>query len=291
MIEREIQLYIEEQLSGARGRQVRISGCSPVGGGSINRSFQISTDDGQCFFAKINDSRQYPGLFKEESKGLKFLQQFVCTPRIILEGEAGNRQLLVLEWIEPAARTDRFWRCFGEDLARLHQQSQPLFGFSSDNYMGALRQLNTPHHNWVDFFVACRLRPQTELALSRGLLPSAWMARFEELYQVLPSVFPDEKPGLLHGDLWSGNFICNQQAGVTLIDPAVYFGHRSMDLAMTTLFGRFDRKFYESYQYHFPTTGNEEEQWQIANLYPLLIHLNLFGTSYLSPIRDALARY
>ncbi|MBK5270723.1 MAG: fructosamine kinase family protein, partial [Bacteroidia bacterium] len=166
-----------------------------------------------------------------------------------------------------------------------------LFGFAEDNYMGALPQLNVQKNNWPDFFIHCRLQPQIKLALERHFLQAKHIDGFENLYLRLSSVFNDETTALLHGDLWSGNFMCNENSHPVLIDPAVYYGNRNMDLAMTTLFGGFDKLFYESYNYHFPFPNNYAEQWEICNLYPLLIHLNLFGSGYLSQIESILRKF
>jgi fructosamine-3-kinase len=135
------------------------------------------------------------------------------------------------------------------------------------------------------------LQPQLNLALSKNLLQKNHVDSFYSLAQKLDSIFNIEPPSLLHGDLWSGNFMCNDSSSPVLIDPAVYFGHRSVDLGMTTLFGGFDQLFYDAYNYHFPLPSNYREQWEVANLYPLLIHLNLFGSSYLHDIAAILKRY
>ncbi|HKB43117.1 MAG TPA: fructosamine kinase family protein, partial [Chitinophagaceae bacterium] len=166
-----------------------------------------------------------------------------------------------------------------------------LFGFAEDNYMGALPQMNTQKENWIDFFIHCRLQPQIKLAVEKKLIRAKHIATFENLYSKLLFIFNDENSSLLHGDLWAGNFMCNENSQTVLIDPAVYFGHRSMDLAMTTLFGGFDKLFYESYNYYFPFPHNYDEQWEICNLYPLLIHLNLFGSSYLGQIESILRKF
>jgi Fructosamine-3-kinase len=143
----------------------------------------------------------------------------------------------------------------------------------------------------VSFFVRRRLQPQIEIARVNQLLHAKHLTAFENLYHELGNIFNNEQPSLLHGDLWSGNFMCDQNSGPVLIDPAVYFGHRSMDLAMTTLFGGFERSFYESYNHHFPFPNNYDEQWDVCNLYPLLIHLNLFGSGYLSQIENILRKF
>jgi fructosamine-3-kinase len=157
--------------------------------------------------------------------------------------------------------------------------------------MGSLPQANGWRETWVEFFRAQRLEPQVKMAAAAGLLPARWADRFENLYRSLPAIFPEERPSLLHGDLWSGNFLCTHQQEPVLIDPAVCYGHRAADLGMTTLFGRFNQAFYDAYHHHLPLPENHEEQWEIANLYPLLIHLNLFGGSYLTSITETLKRF
>lgn len=287
----------------------------PVGGGSINETFQVSTKDNTSgmglfenypipgrnandgpsaserssqgrWFCKFNDSVKYPGLFVTESRGLDLLarQNIVRIPLTIACTVLDERQVLILEWIPQGTPDTRFWRLFGEQLAALHHITGPQFGLDHDNYMGALPQTNTPNPSWPDFFIHQRLEPQVRLASDNGLLPHTARDQFQRLYRQLPALFPPEPPSLLHGDLWSGNFLCDDQNRPVLIDPAVYYGHRSIDLAMTTLFGGFDQPFYDAYTWHYPLPSNYRQQWTIANLYPLLIHLNLFGTSYLPNI-------
>jgi protein-ribulosamine 3-kinase len=264
---------------------------------------QATTEGGQAakspgqWFCKINDAALYPGLFAKERDGLALLgaQHAIRVPAVIacetIATSEGPKQVLVMEWIEPGVRTEGFWRLFGEQLARLHQVTQDSFGLSDNNYMGALPQDNELSPNWVDFFIQQRLAPQIRLAADRGLLGQEVIRQFERLYKVLPGIFPDVAPSLLHGDLWSGNFLCDTEGQPVLVDPAVYFGHRGMDLAMTTLFGGFERGFYESYAYYSPFPANYREQWDICNLYPLLIHLNLFGKSYLGSILDTIQTF
>lgn len=258
----------------------------PISGGSINGAFQIATDSNNRWFAKFNDAHHFPHLFVTESRGLSLLQQtgIFHTPNTIACTQIGNTQVLILDWIDEGPQTPAFWHNFGESLARLHQTTSPFFGLEENNYMGALPQDNTPSSEWVEFFMQNRLIPQIQLAANKGLLDKTFLKHFERLYNFLPEIFPPEPPSLLHGDLWSGNFLCNANSAPVLIDPAVYYGHRSIDLGMTTLFGGFDPVFYDAYHHHYPLPANHRLQWQISNLYPLLIHLNLFGRSYLSNI-------
>jgi len=266
---------------------------SPVGGGSINHTWRVNTNTKAQYFCKLNSAKKFPGLFRCEQQGLELLgkQQVIRVPQVIACTETGDHQLLLLEWIEQGIKTESFWQLFGKQLAALHQVTGSYFGLDSDNYMGALPQHNNPSGNWCDFFAMQRLEPQVRMAVNRGLLPDGYVPRFEKLYRKLPSLFPAEPPALLHGDLWSGNYLCDAQGQPVLIDPAVYYGHSSVDMAMTTLFGGFDELFYKAYQYYRPLPPGYREQWEIANLYPLLIHLNLFGTGYLADIVHTVRRF
>lgn len=264
-----------------------------IGGGSINDTYEVRVDDHSKFFLKINSAKKYPGLFEEEKSSLEFLRQqkIILVPAVILSDEIDDHQLLLLEWIEGGIKSEKFWKTFGEQLAALHHVTNLYFGFEENNYMGALPQINRQHTNWIEFFIHCRLQPQIELGKEKHLLQAKHLEAFENLYRHLPMIFNHEPSSLLHGDLWSGNYMCNEDSKPVLIDPAVYFGHRSMDLAMTTLFGGFDKIFYESCNYHFPFPKNYTEQWDVCNLYPLLIHLNLFGVGYLNQIESILKRF
>ncbi len=292
MLPAPVQLYIEQWLIDTMNGIRPTLRCTPVGGGSINQAYRIETGK-YYFFCKINAITKYPSLFANEQKGLVLLakQQVIRVPQVLAIGEAGDYQVLVLEWIEQGLRTDSFWKNFGEQLAALHQKKGAQFGLDTDNYMGSLPQYNTPATSWTDFFIHCRLQPQIELALANRLLEPAHIKMFEKLYVKLPDLFNEEPPCLLHGDLWSGNYLCSEDGWPVLIDPAVYYGHRSIDLAMTTLFGGFSEAFYASYHYHYPLPVNYRQQWGVCNLYPLLVHLNLFGKSYLADILHTIRNY
>ncbi len=284
---------IKELISKQLNEPIGSLGLIPVGGGSINSTWRLTINGQQNYFLKVNSATKFPGLFELEKKGLEFLAKQNCllTPTVISSDTIDNYQLLLLEWIQSGIRNENFWKKFGEQLATLHRVTNERFGFDEDNYMGSLPQANNFTVNWSDFFIQCRLQPQIKLAIDRTLLQKTHVASFESLFKNLDSIFPVEMPALVHGDLWSGNFRCNDQSLPVLIDPAIYFGHRSMDLGMTTLFGGFDKAFYEAYHYHFPLPSNYGDQWEVCNLYPLLIHLNLFGSSYLYEIEGTLKRF
>jgi protein-ribulosamine 3-kinase len=279
-----LQLFLSQLLN------TDIKEIQTISGGCINETYKVKTSE-RIFFCKTNSASKFPRLFEKEKNGLELLahQKIIRVPNVIICNEADDRQILILEWIEESRKTNGFWKTFGEQLAALHQTTNDKFGLIGDNYMGSVVQPNSVQVNWVDFFITRRL--QSLIKLCQHYLTIKHYHHFENLYKRLPTIFNEEKPSLLHGDLWSGNFMCDDTKAPVLIDPAIYFGHRSVDLAMTTLFGGFHSLFYESYHYHFPLPSNYKEQWKVCNLYPLLIHLYLFGRSYLSQIEQTLEEF
>ncbi|NJO25611.1 MAG: fructosamine kinase family protein [Bacteroidia bacterium] len=265
----------------------------PVGGGSINETYRVQLNRQQYYFLKLNSAIPYSDFFEKEKQGLAFLRQksILRVPDVIENIKGDMTQLLLMEWIDAGEKTKNFWASFGKKLAMLHQVSDNMFGFETDNFIGALPQSNKPYQSWSDFYVQCRLMPQVIKGVEKNLLDKIHLRSFETLYRKLNSIFNEEKPSLLHGDLWSGNYMCDKNEQPVLIDPAVYFGHRSIDLGMTTLFGGFHNIFYDAYHHHYPFPENYRDQWEVSNLYPLLIHLNLFGSSYLPGINAILKKY
>ena len=263
-----------------------------VGGGCINATYKIITPN-KLYFCKINSASKLPHLFEKEKNGLLTIekQNIIQTPKIIDCFIESDHQFLILEWIEEGIKNQQFWKLFGQQLAGLHQATSEQYGLDENNYMGGVPQKNNLHQDWISFFIDERLQPMLISCRQKGLLSQKHEEQSERLYQRLPEIFNKEKPALLHGDLWSGNYMCSKQGKPVLIDPAVYFGHRSIDLAMSTLFGGFDKSFYEAYRYHSPFPDNHLEQWKVCNLYPLLIHLFLFGSSYLSQIEQTLNQF
>lgn len=284
---------IKNFLSDKLGSAITSLEFIPVGGGSINQTFKLTTNTKHHFFCKINSSTEFPLLFQKEKNGLELLgaQKIIRVPEVLGLLEVENQQVLVLEWIDQEVPNDRFWEKFGISLAMLHQVSSPVFGLEEDNYMGALPQYNQFMDNWADFFIRQRLEPQVKLAVDKGLLSGKESSEFEKVYRAISSVFPSSVASLLHGDLWSGNFLCDDQYQPVLIDPACYYGDRSIDLGMSTLFGGFDGRFYDSYMHFSILPLGYKQQWELCNLYPLLIHLNLFGRSYLASILHTIKRY
>ena len=283
---------INKQLSALLHQNNLTLKLEAVAGGSINKTYKIATTN-KFFFCKINSATKFPQLFQKEEAGLQQIKDQHCikTPAIISNLIENDEQILILEWIDEGEKTISFWKRFGEQLAQLHHSTNNYFGLNENNYMGAVPQLNHQQNSWVKFFIENRLQPIIKNCFDKNLLSKKHLINFEKLYTLLPAAFNEEPPALLHGDLWSGNFLCNKNSEPVLIDPALYYGHRSTDLAMTTLFGGFHQSFYESYHFHFPLPANYPEQWEACNLYPLLIHLQLFGKSYLPNIENILQQF
>lgn len=292
MLSTAIQSAIASVLSKHLGKSVSINYIKPVGGGCINHSVWVTTTAGD-FFVKVNDARRYPQMFEAEAKGLQLLAaaNTIKIPEVIACGKTSGESFIVLEYIQPGARSHKFWENFGESLANLHRITAPRFGLDHDNYIGSLPQSNTQHVNWVSFFIHERLQKQVALATDSQLLTSMHLKQFERLYTLLPALFPKESPALLHGDLWSGNFITATNGEACLVDPAVYYGSREMELAFTQLFGGFHQRFYAAYQAAFPLHPGFSQRVDLYNLYPLLVHLNLFGRSYLGQIQAVVGNF
>jgi len=268
-----------------------------VRGGDINRCRLIELSNGERLFLKENRDAP-PLMFAAEATGLQALRAAnACrVPDTIAAGyPCADSHFLLLEYIEPGERTPAFWERFGTELAQLHRWRSAdfvHFGFPEDNFIGLTPQQNNGSERWIPFFRERRLGYQVELAKSRGLLSGELLAALGRLLNRLESfLIEPETPSLLHGDLWSGNFLAAAFGEPVLIDPAVSYGHREADLAMTQLFGGFDPRFYAAYGQAYPLDSGYADRMPIYNIYHLLNHLNLFGSSYEESIRQILRRY
>jgi fructosamine-3-kinase len=275
-------------IEGALG--ARVARSERIGGGDINEAYRLTTSDGRSVFAKLNP-RAPSGLFEAEAHGLEWLAQAGApVPRVLGVGPA-TAPCLLLEWAEPGARQRDFDERLGRALADLHRAGAPCFGLERDNFIGVLPQDNRPAPNWATFYAERRLAPLLELARRRGVADAALAAAGQRLITRLDElVGPAEPPARLHGDLWGGN-LCSRAGRPLLIDPAVYGGHREIDLAMMRLFGGFHERVFSAYRESFPLSPGAAERVALYQLYPLLVHLCLFGAGYLGQVRRVLALY
>lgn len=263
-----------------------------IGGGDINEARFLETSQGP-FFLKMNAQPGAIRMFEKEAQGLRLLGDTgaIRVPRALGAGEAEGYAFLILEYIKEDARNQQFWENFGRALAELHRHTSQQFGLDHSNYIGSLPQSNHQHDSWAEFYILERLEPQASRAITdRGLWPGA-VSDFDKLYKRIAETCPAEPPALIHGDLWSGNFISASNATPVLIDPAVSFSHREMDLAMSRLFGGFSPYFYEAYEAAFPCRPGLDERIDIYQLYYLLVHVNLFGGGYVKPAQNIVERY
>jgi fructosamine-3-kinase len=262
----------------------------PVGGGCIHQTGRFD-HSGKSYFLKW--SSRAGKMFETEEKGLKMLEMAndIVVPQVVGRGNVGGTDFLCLEFVSSGSVTSEFWKSFGRQLASLHRHTQAHFGLSHDNFIGRLSQPNKVNPDWVNFFITCRLVPQLEMAYANGLIGKEVVHQFDKLIAKLDQLMPLEEPALLHGDLWSGNFIANQYGRAVVFDPAVYYGHREAEIAFTKLFGGFDNSFHKAYQEIFPLQSGHIEREGLFNLYPLLVHINLFGASYLTGVLQTLKRF
>ena len=269
----------------------KVSSFSIVGGGSINNAYKVTTGKGVYFIKTYRGIRDF---FELEAKGLELLRNAneLIIPEVVGFGEIEGLSYLVMKFIEGGARRGDFWNNFGHKLAALHNHSHPQFGIDYSNYIGSLPQQNKLTTTWIDFFIHQRIEPQLQLAKKAGLLSPQFLNDFESLFKKLNSILPALTPSLVHGDLWSGNFLVSSTSEPVLIDPAVYYGNREMEIAYTMLFGGFAEDFYESYSEVYTLTREfYNERADIYNLYHLLVHLNLFGKSYLGSIEQIIKNH
>lgn len=276
-------------ISVASGRPFVCERQSVQGGGCINRGFALTGRDGRRYFAKLNDADNLD-MFEAEADGLRELEAAgaVRVPRPIASGSSGNEAFLVLEWLDLDARGRP--ADLGRQLAQLHRHSQPTFGWWRDNSIGSTPQHNSPMPDWIAFYRTQRLRPQFDLA-RRNDAPRALLQQGEQLLERLDAFFPGYRPlpSLLHGDLWGGN---HGYAGgePVLFDPAVYYGDREADVAMTELFGGYPVEFYAAYRESWPLDPGYRERKHLYNLYHVLNHFNLFGGGYAAQAERMLGR-
>lgn len=274
---------ISEVFAKHLGVTIDSEGISSVSGGDMNAAYKVQCELGD-FFLKTNSAPRYPGMLAKEAKSLSLMgENGVPVPRVIASGEMGGGQYLILEWIQEGLEGS--WYRLGRDLAAMHQVRSDRCGFYSDNWIGSLPQSNHWETDWRKFFVEQRvssMRSQSELTHQGEL--NGLLNMFEE---AIVGCSYQPEIGLLHGDLWSGNVMLTNSGGY-FFDPACYYGPREIDLAMTTLFGNFDGDFYEGYHKSYPIRQGFEDRIWWWNVYPLLVHVTLFGARYVPQLENCL---
>ncbi len=282
LLEPTLRVALQAAIEAAVGHAVDLDQATRLAGGSISPAFVVGRGS-ERWFVKTTRADQ-ADWFAAEADGLQALARSPAlrVPQAVASGTAGDHAFLVLEYL-PLQRLESGPACVaaGRALAALHRIAGDEYGWPRNNYIGSTPQDNAPHRSWPFFFARRRLLPQLLLARQNGYSGSL-IHQGERLVDKLAALFVDHhpSPSLLHGDLWSGNAAIDDAGTFTLFDPAVYFGDREADLAMTELFGGFPDRFYAAYRDAWPLADGYEQRKLLYNLYHLLNHLNLFGSGY-----------
>lgn len=284
---RELRQAVQREL----GQEIRDA--KPVTGGDINDAYAVTLENGQRVFIKTRPDAP-PRMYPSEAEGLRWLGEAdaLRVPRVLActAEDAPGPRFLVLEYLDAARRIPDFDAELGRGLGRLHRLSADGFGFDRDGFIGSLPQANDRRDQWPAFYRECRLEPMLRLARDSDRLAAPIQRRFDRLFAQLEQlVGPAEPPARLHGDLWSGNLHSDAAGLPCLIDPAAYAGHREIDLAMMRLFGGFGVRCFEAYAEVYPLAPGHAERVALYQLYPLLVHVNLFGGSYVASLERALS--
>lgn len=272
---------IAATISAASGQPFKLQRTDSIGGGCINSAYRL-VGERQSYFVKLNRADRLE-MFEAEAEGLSALAQAqaIKVPLPVCSGIEDQQAYLVMEYFEGGGGNSGATERFGQQLADLHRHTSDQYGWYRDNTIGSTPQPNTPVNDWLTFWREQRLGFQLALAGQQGASGSllrkgeALLERMDELFR---SYQP--KPSLLHGDLWSGNYAVTRQGEPIIFDPAVYYGDREADLAMTELFGGFSQRFYAAYNEAWPLDNGYSVRKTFYNLYHILNHFNMFGGGY-----------
>jgi fructosamine-3-kinase len=271
---------IAEQIAQVTGESFNPRPARTIGGGCINTTVLLE-DARHTYFVKLNAANRLE-MFEAEADGLAAMAatETIRVPRPICSGVTGAQAYLVLEAIDMGQGGGNSAELAGRQLAAMHGYSQAGFGWFRDNTIGSTPQPNTESDSWIDFWREQRLGFQLELAARNGL-GGAVQRLGERLLEVFPALVDHSPvPSLLHGDLWGGNLAYDQAGNPVIFDPAVYYGDREADLAMTELFGGFGARFYAAYREAWPLDAGYGVRKTLYNLYHILNHANMFGGGY-----------
>jgi protein-ribulosamine 3-kinase len=282
------RLSVAQALTQALGVRFDEQSRQSVSGGSINSAYKYSSAQ-QSVFVKTSAEARAEKMFSAEIAGLRELAgvQAVRVPQVMLHGRCREGWFLALEWINFGASSRSSEAALGEQLAWQHRKTRECHGWHMDNTIGSTPQVNTPCKAWPEFYGNRRLKFQLDLAAHNGA-GADLVARGYRLCEQVPAFFTAYEPAasLLHGDLWGGNWRCDEEGMPVIFDPAVYYGDRETDIAMTRLFGGFGQGFYAAYESTWPLDADFEVRLPLYNLYHVLNHYNLFGGSYLSQAKN-----
>jgi fructosamine-3-kinase len=278
----------------------RVIASAHVAGGQINEAYRYRLDAGTTVFVKTSSSAPV-GSFAAEADGLRWLGETntVRVPEVLTvhdDAELAHR-FLALGWIEPGRSAPDHDEHLGRSLAALHRFPCARFGLDTDNWLAGLAQVNGPSEpgptiTWPELYARYRIEPLLRRAVDAEALGQRHVDRWVAIERRLDDLLgPPEPPSRLHGDLWSGNAIVDGSGHAVLVDPAVYGGHREVDLAMMRLFGGFGPRTYDAYDEAHPLAPGWQERVALHQLYPLLVHVALFGGGYVAQVGAVLDRY
>jgi protein-ribulosamine 3-kinase len=271
---------VDKNIAASLGSAV--AGASPVGGGCIHQARRLELADGRVVFVKSGGG-EAAAMLEAEAKGLELLAPHIRVPQLLAQGAFSGVRWLAMEWLDLRPLDPRSWEGLGKALAALHRVTRPLFGLDHDNFIGSTPQENGPLQSWGEFFIERRLKPQLRLAHSHHLPEREILTTAKRL---LANHHP--APSLLHGDLWVGNAAALPDGGTLVFDPAPYFGDAETDIAMLQLFkGGLPATFYSGYGW-IDRDPDHHRRRRLYDLYHALNHLNLFGSGYLSLVRQCL---
>jgi fructosamine-3-kinase len=265
---------------------------SVLSGGDIAQAYLVETQN-QQLLVKVQDGPNALEMLIAENSGLKAIAatHTIRTPEVMYCGRFNASAVLVMEYIPTKQPVAADLERFGHQLAQLHQTTHHQFGWKNENFIGRLPQKNSFCEDWTTYYLVNRLLPQFSMAHDAGFLSASEIPDENKISKVLEKLCIDVRPSLLHGDLWNGNYLIAENGDPYLIDPSVYFGHYEIDLAMSRLFGGFGNRFYMAYAETIPDADGAEARNEIYQLYYLLVHLNMFGTSYAPAVKTITRHY
>lgn len=279
-----LQRHIEDLLDTS------IVGSRSLSGDDTASVYKLDFADKTSSILKYNRNIGSVNMFETEVSGLQHIASTntIATPSVLNYGTHNDISFILMEYVKGKSPSKEDYKKLGYQIAQLHDYTSENFGLDDDNFIGSLEQKNNLIDNWIDFYSEQRLGFQIKMAIKKGLLINSEIPSVDDIKTCLQSYCKKVKPSLIHGDLWNGNFIVSEDGRPYLIDPSVSYSHSEMDIAMSRLFGGFDSSFYQAYHNEKPITEYYEARIEIYQLYYLLVHLNIFGTSYYGSIKRIL---